>query len=363
MLFQVGLDDVVEIADSLTGGCVGWWLAGGWGIDGLLGSQTRPHEDVDICIDVANDGEQRAVRLLGGLGFQLVETRARGGRYLPVRCILRNRAGRAIDLLMVQREVDVAPPDPLTGWAIPVLTETDITSGEIDGHRFPVLSVTAHLEARSVYQPMARDHRDMVRLCEAYGLELPANYLSRTRRYIDGSKRLLGRFQTASALLIAVPEVGVVLADLDAEDSGLPPHITVLYPFKKPGQIKSPDVRKLTELARSAESPIPFELDKVRDFNGDAYLAPNPSQPFVELTQTASEIWPDHPPYGGKFDDIVPHLTLGVRDLSPVEIDELSNKLPVSACATELLLLTRNRRGRWTEHSRFSIGSRSESKR
>ncbi|MEM6356356.1 MAG: hypothetical protein AAF844_11840, partial [Pseudomonadota bacterium] len=27
------------------------WLDGGWGIDALIGRQTRPHEDVDIVIE------------------------------------------------------------------------------------------------------------------------------------------------------------------------------------------------------------------------------------------------------------------------------------------------------------------------
>jgi len=27
------------------------WLDGGWGVDALLGEQTRPHEDLDIVVE------------------------------------------------------------------------------------------------------------------------------------------------------------------------------------------------------------------------------------------------------------------------------------------------------------------------
>ncbi len=57
-LFQIRLDDVIEISDALNAAGVGWWLTGGWGIDALLGSQTRPHEDVDICVNASNESSE-----------------------------------------------------------------------------------------------------------------------------------------------------------------------------------------------------------------------------------------------------------------------------------------------------------------
>ena len=40
------------------------------------------------------------------------------------------------------------------------------------------------------------------------------------------------------------------------------------------------------------------------------YLAPEPAAPFVELTQAIAARWPDHQPYGGEFDSVVPHVTV-----------------------------------------------------
>jgi len=38
--------DVVEILGWLDGGDVAVWLDGGWGVDALVGEQTRDHDDL-----------------------------------------------------------------------------------------------------------------------------------------------------------------------------------------------------------------------------------------------------------------------------------------------------------------------------
>jgi lincosamide nucleotidyltransferase A/C/D/E len=44
---MVGSRDVIEIADLLQTSGIEVWLDGGWGVDALLGEQTRPRKDVD----------------------------------------------------------------------------------------------------------------------------------------------------------------------------------------------------------------------------------------------------------------------------------------------------------------------------
>ena len=41
------------------------------------------------------------------------------------------------------------------------------------------------------------------------------------------------------------------------------------------------------------------------------YLAPELPDPFEELTARTVEAFPAYPPYGGKFDTVVPHMSLG----------------------------------------------------
>ena len=43
---------------------------------------------------------------------------------------------------------------------------------------------------------------------------------------------------------------------------------------------------------------------------GTVYLAPSPAAPFRQLTHELFRRFPEHPPYGGAFDDVVPHLSV-----------------------------------------------------
>jgi lincosamide nucleotidyltransferase A/C/D/E len=50
--------DVINMYTALEKLGVEIWIDGGWGVDALLGEQTRPHKDLDIAI------EQKDVLLL-----------------------------------------------------------------------------------------------------------------------------------------------------------------------------------------------------------------------------------------------------------------------------------------------------------
>ena len=45
------LADVVEILSDLRAAGCRVWVAGGWGVDALVGRQTRPHRDLDLAVD------------------------------------------------------------------------------------------------------------------------------------------------------------------------------------------------------------------------------------------------------------------------------------------------------------------------
>jgi hypothetical protein len=67
------------------------WLGdGGWGVDALLGEQTRPHKDVDLIVRV--DQTENAVQALRGLDFVVAEGR------LSSCFVLRDQEGRSVDV-------------------------------------------------------------------------------------------------------------------------------------------------------------------------------------------------------------------------------------------------------------------------
>lgn len=44
-------EDLLSLVELIENNGMGLWLDGGWGVDALLGEQTRPHRDVDIVIE------------------------------------------------------------------------------------------------------------------------------------------------------------------------------------------------------------------------------------------------------------------------------------------------------------------------
>jgi lincosamide nucleotidyltransferase A/C/D/E len=71
------ISEVFTILDRLASAGCRFWLEGGWGVDALVGRQTRPHGDLDVDIDA--DDEGLAVSVLAELGYR-VETDWRPNR-------------------------------------------------------------------------------------------------------------------------------------------------------------------------------------------------------------------------------------------------------------------------------------------
>jgi 2'-5' RNA ligase len=118
-----------------------------------------------------------------------------------------------------------------------------------------------------------------------------------------------------SALIVAVPgaepAVGALRAAYDpAAARGVPAHLTVLYPFLPPGRIDA-RVRAAVREAVAAVPAFDVLLARTRRF-GDRvlWLAPEPDAPLRALTAAVWARFPETPPYGGEFDDVVPHLTV-----------------------------------------------------
>ena len=71
LIGRVRAADVLEIVDALESAGVKMWVAGGWGVDALLGEQTRKHPDLDLVLDISDEG--RAEAALRELGFKRYE--------------------------------------------------------------------------------------------------------------------------------------------------------------------------------------------------------------------------------------------------------------------------------------------------
>ena len=169
-----------------------------------------------------------------------------------------------------------------------------------------------------------------------------------------------------SALFIFVPEAeGLVKPFRDRYDpsaaAGVPAHITLLVPFKPPDEINEAvldDLRRC--FARFA--PFEFSLASIRRFPDVIYLVPEPDEPFRQLTLAIWERYPEAPPFGGKWPDIIPHLTVA-QLTDEQQLDRIADEfaqacqeqLPICATAVETLLAD-NRSGYWLTRATFSLG-------
>jgi hypothetical protein len=171
--------------------------------------------------------------------------------------------------------------------------------------------------------------------------------------------------QRESALIVPVPEAEGLVGEWrerydDSARTGVPAHLTLLYPFLPPEEVTQPDLEDLAALFAAARA-TPYQLVALRRFSrGVLYLAPEPEAFLRELTGRIWARYPHRPPYGGVFDDVIPHLTVAqVADSGVLDAVEASVApgLPIAAHATEAWLMLQGDDGRWRAGHRFPLGN------
>ena len=138
-----------------------FWVAGGWGVDALIGHKTRHHRDLDLAID-AHD-EPAALDVLGALGYR-VET---DWRPVRVELVLQNHAW--LDLHPVHfDEVGHGRQADLDGRHFDYPPD-GFTTGLVGGVVTPCLSREQQVRFHSGYDPGPKDLHDLAALKELSG--------------------------------------------------------------------------------------------------------------------------------------------------------------------------------------------------
>jgi lincosamide nucleotidyltransferase A/C/D/E len=145
-------------------------LDGGWGVDALLGEQTRDHGDLDVVIQAEHLGA-----LLGALsdhGFERVGEpeatawnflmAAPGGAVLDLHVIVLDQQGNGV-LGPPEREA-VYPAESLEG------------RGAVGGRVVHCIAAEWAVRFHDEYQGGADDRSDVRALCERFGLSVPGQY-------------------------------------------------------------------------------------------------------------------------------------------------------------------------------------------
>ena len=149
-----------ELYQLLTEAGVRCWVAGGWGVDALLGRANRPHKDLDLLLVQAEHA--RAWQLLHGAGFALelvweenVDAPS-DEAVLPTAYVLADSNGRQVDIHVLGEDLR-----PL--WSTDrVMVDGALTAtGTIDGIQVSCMSAPMQQIAHTGYLLPDEQRRDV----------------------------------------------------------------------------------------------------------------------------------------------------------------------------------------------------------
>ncbi len=170
-----------------------------------------------------------------------------------------------------------------------------------------------------------------------------------------------------SAVIVPITLPPDLLAVRDRADPmaarGVPPHVTVLFPFL-PVDALTPDVHSALAGLAASRRRFFVRFDQVERRDQIVWLLPADQQPFLRLTADVTARWPDYPPYQGAHDELIAHLTLveasEVKTLDAARA-AASESGPFDAAARELRVITEDEAGRW--HTRWQTALRAGAQR
>jgi hypothetical protein len=120
----------------------------------------------------------------------------------------------------------------------------------------------------------------------------------------------------------------------------MPAHVTTLYPFLAHDRLTSELVAELAQLCATMPA-LDVHFRRAARFPDVLFLDPEPPDDLRALTLAIAARWPEAHPYGGAFDEVIPHLTVA-QGLGPDALDAiesvLRDELPVSARLVEARL-------------------------
>lgn len=147
------------------------WVDGGWGVDALLGQQTRDHVDLDLALPTRH--WNRARHVLADLGFVLVRD---DGVY---NVVLAGPDGRLVDLHAFDDTSTVVGDDGIERHGpdgLAYVTGGFIGRGVIAGQPVRCMSAAFQMQSHAGYDVDEDDWLDVLHLHERFGLPIPADY-------------------------------------------------------------------------------------------------------------------------------------------------------------------------------------------
>ncbi len=158
-------ETVLWFAELMAQNNIPFIIDGGWGVDALLGEQTRPHDDLDIAVSEADAPKIRA--LLEASGYREVP------RNDSWECnfVMGDDQGHLVDLHSCTFDEH---HQLLHGVAYPY--ESLQGSGSIAGQPVRCIPPEWMVQFHTGYPLDENDYHDVRQLCERFNLQIPPDY-------------------------------------------------------------------------------------------------------------------------------------------------------------------------------------------
>lgn len=127
------------------------------------------------------------------------------------------------------------------------------------------------------------------------------------------------RWPGHSVLVVPVPPLEALVrwrtrtyddAYLSTDPTFAHAHVTLLGPFVDATRLEADLVAAVRRVLRRHDPFTACFRDVARFPDGMIHLVPDDEKPFRRLTAELAAAFPDHPPYGGRYVDPRPHVTL-----------------------------------------------------
>jgi lincosamide nucleotidyltransferase A/C/D/E len=161
-------EDILEIYNLLEHNGIEIVIDGGWGIDALLGSETRLHKDLDIAVQHKDVSKLREI--LSRKGYKNIEK----PDTKDFNFVVGDNKGREIDIHSYTFDEN---GNNIYGIAYPLASLTG--KGVINGQKVRCIALEWVIKFHENYDPEEKDFNDVKALMNKFNIAPPRNYIGR----------------------------------------------------------------------------------------------------------------------------------------------------------------------------------------